>query len=250
MPSVLYSTACYIKNNLYRLSIDVDNNEKNSTYISSDFTSSSISIDDIIPSLTRLNFELVNDRKNTNIPKMIVLNHLLSVEQTQVSSNRDRDMFNSTYDLYDINETVTPIEEQSSQQTSQTTLKTQLSELTIPPTIAVRRQFNFTRIFSTQSFTDSETNLIFKTVIHIRYIDVSNSIRWTIKKLKIDVETEDIANELYTNLNLCLSKLEQRPRHLLAFVNPFGGKGKKKQIIHLEVYTDSLVHSYVRVFFL
>jgi hypothetical protein len=223
MPSVLYSTTCYIKNDSYRLSIYVDNNEKNST----DFTSTVIPIHAIIPSLTRLSFELVNDRKNTNIPKTIILNHLLSVEQTQASSNRDREVFNSTYDLFDTNETITPIKEVS-KQPSQTTLETQISEVVMEPTPAIRRQFTFRRFFSTQSFADIQANLIFKTVINIRYVDVSNSIRWCIKKLKLDVESEDIANELYKNLNLCLSTLKQRPRHLLAFVNPFGGKGKKR----------------------
>jgi len=116
MPSVLYSTTCYNKNDLYRLSICIDDNEQNLNNIqcdtdSSDFISSDISIDSIIPSLTRINFELVNDRKNTNIPKTIILNHLLSVQQTQIIPNRNRKYFNNnnnefiyTNDAMSINE--------------------------------------------------------------------------------------------------------------------------------------------------
>ena len=48
----------------------------------SDFTSIEIPIDTIIQSLTRLNFELIDDKKNTNIPQTIILNHLLNVKQT------------------------------------------------------------------------------------------------------------------------------------------------------------------------
>ena len=87
MPSILYSTTCYIKNDLYRLCIYVDDNDQNSTDIqsttdSSDFTSLDIPINTIIPSLTRLNFQLINDKKNKNIPETIILNHLLNVKQT------------------------------------------------------------------------------------------------------------------------------------------------------------------------
>ena len=74
---------------------------------------------------------------------------------------------------------------------------------------------------------DSESILLSKTIIKINYVDVSNSIQWNIKNLELEIDTEDIANELYTNLNLCLSTLTQRPRHLLAFVNPIVGKGEK-----------------------
>jgi hypothetical protein len=186
-----------------------------------------------MPSLTRLKFELVNDKKNTD-PKIIALNHLISIKQVQVSSNRDGDMLNSTYDLQNYSELAAPIEEES-QQASQTTLKTQVSQLTVPPTPNRGRQYKFRRMFSTQSFADTERNFAIKTAIHIYYVDVSNSIRWNIKKLKIGIENEDIiSNELYTNLNLCLSSLKQRPRNLLAFVNPFGGKGKNSRLLTWE----------------
>jgi len=229
MPSVLYSTTCYIKNDSYRLSIYTDDDERNANNVqfdtdSSDFTSPDIPIDTIIPSLTGVNFELINKKKDTNIPKTIILNHLISVQQTQTIPNRNRKNFSDSYEVININDTTTPIIEQSLQ-TSYTTLNTNISEFLAPTT---PQQSGFGKLLSTQSFTCSETNSIFKTIVNINYVDISNSIRWNIKTLKLEFETEDIANELYANLNLCLSLLKQRPSHLLAFVNPFGGKGKKK----------------------
>jgi hypothetical protein len=47
------------------------------------------------------------------------------------------------------------------------------------------------------------------------------------------MDTEDLANELYANLNLCLSTLKQRPHRLLAFVNPLSGKGMEKLFLSL-----------------
>jgi hypothetical protein len=229
MPSTFYSTTCYIKNDLYRLCIYVDDNDQNSTDIqsttdSSDFTSPDIPIDTIIPSLTRINFELINDKKNTNIPKTIILNHLLNVQQINATSNKNKRNFNNSNEIIDTNDTATQEFEQS-KKTSYTTLNTAISEVAVPETPAIRRQFSFRTLFSIQTFAESELNLLSKTIIKISYVDVSNSIRWNIKKLEVEVETDDIANELYTNLNLCLSALTQRPHHLLVFVNPIGGKG-------------------------
>ncbi len=241
MPSVLYSTTCYNKNDLYRLSICIDDNEQNLNNIqcdtdSSDFISLDISIDSIIPSLTRINFELINNRKNTNIPKTIILNHLLSVQQTQIIPNRNRKYFNNNNEFIYTNDAMSITEK--SQKTSQTTLNQTVSEVVIPQTPASGRQFDFRRLFSTQTYTDGQANLISRVGININYVDVLNSIRWSIKTLKLEFQTEDIANELYVNLNLCLSALKQRPRHLLAFVNPFGGKGKKKTDFYLQQCSD------------
>ena len=238
MPSTLYSTTCYIKNDLYRLCIYVDDNDQNSTDIqsttdASDFTSPDIPIDTIIPSLTRIDFELINNKKNTNIPKTIILNHLLNVQQINLVSNKNKRNFNNNNEILDTNDTTTQAFEQS-KKTSYTTLNTAISEVTVPETPAIRRQFSFKTLFSTQTLADNEFNFISKTLIRISYVDVSNSIRWNIKKLELEVETDDIANELYTNLNLCLSTLTQRPHNLLVFVNPIGGKGNQL----LKVYID------------
>ena len=229
MTSILYSTTCYIKNDHYRLSICTDNDQSISTTVqfdteSSEFTSTEIPLEKILPALTRLNFELINNKKNTTISKTIILNHLLSVQQTtQTFPRKFRKYFTNNKDLSNTNETTTPVNEGS----SRPTLYTNISEENIDSQTPVAdRQSSFKRFFSSQTHLDSESNLITTTVIHINYIDVSNSIRWSVKRLKLYFETEDIANELHTNLNLCLSVLEQRPRNLLAFINPFGGKGE------------------------
>ncbi|CAF5167535.1 unnamed protein product, partial [Rotaria magnacalcarata] len=70
MSSTIYSIKCYIKNNPYQLSIRVDSDDANSTNnplptdeLEVKFTD--ISLDNIIPSITRLCFEPINEKKNT-----------------------------------------------------------------------------------------------------------------------------------------------------------------------------------------
>jgi hypothetical protein len=253
MSSVLYSTICYNKNDLYRLSICIDDNQQSLNNIqcdtdSSDFISSEISIDNIIPSLTRINLQLINDRKNTNISKTIILNHLLSVQQTQIIPNRNRKYFNNnTNEFTYTNDTISTTE--LSQKASQTTLNTTISETVIPQTPTSSRQFDFRGLFSTQSCTDGQVNLLSKIGVNINYVDILNSIRWSIKTLKLEFKTEDIANELYVNLNICLSALTQRPRHLLAFVNPFGGKGKKSKFLFDTSIKTIFLNSYIRLIY-
>ena len=233
MPSILYSTTCYIKNDLCRLCISIDDSDEDSTNTqlpteSSDFTSTDILRDAIKPSLTQIKFELVNEKKHANIPKIIALNHLLNVQQTTSISKKNRRNFNNSTEVINTYRTTTPITEQS-RQTSYTTLNTNISGVVETPIPTPRRQFSFGRLFSAQPNTETEANLLCKATIKISYVDVSNWIRWNVKRLEVEFETEDIANELYINLNLCLSTLKQRPHHLLAFVNPVGGKGNKNR---------------------
>jgi hypothetical protein len=240
MPSILYSTTCYIKNDLYRLRIYVDDQNENSNIIppensqlvtnSLDLTSIDIPINHIKPSLTRLNFELLDEKKiNNNIPQTIILNYLLNVKQTTSVPRKFTKSFSNSLQTpsleisgRSLNDRTTPVLEQS-RQTSHITLNSDGSQAVLQ-----RRQFSFRRFFSLSTNTDNEAVLFFKTLIKINYIDVSDSIRWSIKSLELEMDTEDIANELYANLNLCLSTLKQRPRRLLAFVNPLSGKGTKK----------------------
>lgn len=220
MPSILYSTTCYIKNDLYRLRIYIDEQTENDSLAtdSLDFTSIDIPIHRIKPSLTRLNFQLLDEKKiNNNIPQTIPLNHLLNVKQTiSPPKNSPRSLTNS------LQITSSPISSISidsriqSQQSSQSTLTNHSLKSS---------QFSFARFFSLSTNTGGNSILLSKTLIKISYVDVSNSIRWNIKTLELEMDTEDIANELYSNLNLCLSTLKQRPRRLLAFVNPLSGKG-------------------------
>jgi hypothetical protein len=226
MPSILYSTTCYIKTDLYRLRIYVDDDCSDlSSQVetdSLDFTSIELPINRVKPSFTRLSFELLDDKKvNNNIPQTIPLNHLLNVKQT-ISSPKKYNKTPQTPSL-GASSRNSPIVDLS-RETSQITLTPDSSQTTLK-----RRQFSFGRFFSSPSNRDTEIIALYKTLIKIHYVDVSNSIRWNIKSLELEMDTEDIANELNLNLFLCLSTLKQRPRSLLAFVNPLSGKGMKKK---------------------
>lgn len=241
MPSILYSTTCYIKDDFYRLRIFVDDSNDYSELITNEnirsendsleLSATSIPIKHIIPSSTRLNFQLLNESKiNTNFPETIILNHLLTVQQTTPLPKRfSKKLTQSlqTPSLEGSNRSVNPLTDAStleqSGQISYITFSTNES-----PVLFKRRQFSFRKFFSLPSNTDSETILLFKTLIKIKYIDVSNSTQWRIKCLELEMDTESIADELYSNLNLCLSTLRHRPRRLLAFVNPLSGKGRRK----------------------
>lgn len=235
MPSILYSTTCSIKTDLYRLRIYVDEqSDQNFVPVqlatdSLEFTSTNIPIHHIKPSLTRLTFQLLDDKKgNNNVPQMIALNHLLTVKQAVALPKRSLRTVSNTIPSpsidvagRSISARTTPILNRS-QDTSQTVLTHSNSQNAFK-----RRQFSFTRLFTSSTNQDTDAILLQKTLVRISYVDVSNSIRWNIKSLEFELDTEDVANELYANLNLCLSTLKQRPRCLLAFVNPLSGKGKK-----------------------
>ncbi|CAF0779218.1 unnamed protein product [Rotaria sordida] len=232
MPSILYSTTCYIKNDLYHLRICVDNNDQNSTntQITTDSSTSipnDITIDSIIPSLTRLHLIPVNEQKLTLVPREIILDHILSVKQTNTRLNGNRKHSSDISEINNINFTRTSSIEQS-RRTSYSTLSSLISTVTVPRISTIRRPPSLARLFSIQSRRDSEAHLMHKTLVKLSYVDVSNSIRWNIKRLEIEVDTKDIADTLQLKVNLCLSTLKQRPHRLLAFVNPFGGKGRAR----------------------
>lgn len=210
MSTILYSTKCYIKNNLFYLSISSDDTK------TSEFTPTLLSINSIRSTITKINIESIDNRKHSKYSKIISINSLLSIQQVETVASRNRKEFSGVN-----RESFDEIE--PSRQNNGQTFERKKSDGEKSTTA---RQFSFSRIFSSQTYLDSQLDLSSKTMIIIKYIDVSNSIRWNIKRLKLCVETEDIANELYMNLNTCLSVLKQRPRNLLAFINPFGGKGK------------------------
>ena len=225
MPVTLYSKTCYIKNDLYCLSIiHDDDNEQSSTNASFETNSTDsefnvFPVDSIDPSLTRINLELIAGKKNTNIPKTIPLNHVLNVEQIQFAANKYQEY------LDDTKPTIT----KQSPKSNKISMKKQLSEVILARTPILRRQMNFGRFFSTQSYTSSQVNYTLQTRICLSYVDMSNSIRWNVNKIMFDLDSEDMGNELYVNLDQLLLTLKQRPRSLLAFVNPFGGKGRDRK---------------------
>ncbi|CAF2782169.1 unnamed protein product [Rotaria sp. Silwood2] len=247
MPSILYSTTCYIKNGFYRLRIYVDDRNDYSNIDSPeniqlatdsvDFTATNIPINHIQPSLTRLSFELLNEKKtNNNTPTTIVLNHLLNVQQTTSLPKKSNKNFSNSLPISSLEisgRSISPSSSPTLEQSGDT------SRIILTPNnsqvIFKRRQFSFRRFFSSLSNTDSEAILLHKTTIKIKYVDVTNSMQWNIKSLELEMDTEDIANELYTNLNLCLSTLTQRPHRLLAFVNPLSGKGRARSVYDKKV---------------
>ncbi|CAM4929472.1 unnamed protein product [Rotaria socialis] len=243
MPSILYSTTCYIKDDFYRLRIYVDDtndcfgsDSKEDNQFENDsfeFAPTNIPIDYVKPSFTRLNFQLLNEKKtNNNIPETITLNHLLNVQQTTPlsrKSNKNLTQRAQTASLErstdrNTNSINTPILEQPGDIT-QITLNSNNSEV-----LFTQRQFSFRSFFSSLSNSNCEFTSLFKTLVKIKYVDASNSIQWKIKSLELELDAEDVAYELYSNLNLCLSKLKQRPHRLLAFVNPLSGKGRAQSV--------------------
>ena len=230
MPSILYSTTCVIRTDLYRLRIYVGELNSTDDRLSSPspFAPIDIPLNLIQPSLTRIDFQWIDEKKtkNNNIPPSITLHHLLNVQQTVSLPNKSKNKAErSSLEASSRNTTApaTPTIEQS-QDTAQISLTPNGTQVLLK-----RRPFSFGRFFSTQSKSSTEAVLLSRTLIQIDYIDVSDSMQWNIKTLELEMDTEDVASVLYANLNLCLSTLKQRPRRLLAFVNPLSGKGKDEE---------------------
>ena len=235
MPSIFYSTTCSIRRKLYRFRICIDEKKDDSevnifdsalsTTSSLKMTSTTIPINCIQAALIRLDFQLLDEKKSTNhIPKTINLNHLLNVEQTTSlpSTNLNHNSQRSSLEVFDRTTKSQAIStsEQQSLGTGHTTLPFQETWN--------RRQGSFPTFFSSLLNSDSKSNLLVKTSIKIKYVDVSNLMQWKIKSLELVMDSEDIANELHVRLDLCLSTLKQRPHRLLVFVNPLSGKGMNK----------------------
>jgi hypothetical protein len=64
------------------------------------------------------------------------------------------------------------------------------------------------------------------TRMYLRYIDVSESFLWRIKRIQLGIDATN-ARQLCQISTQFLSKLKHRPRHLLVFINPQCGKGKR-----------------------
>ena len=225
MSVVLYATTCYMRKERYHLCIYVEHDSANAQTTAASTESASVETA-INPSLTRIKLEVVTGKKSTNTPKIITLNQLLNVQQTKSLLERSkRNLYVST-DAIGISGMVTTPTSEQSKQASSTTLNTTSSEVLLTQTPISPRSFSFARFFRSQSSTDVAADSVSTSIVQITYVDVSNTIRWSVKRLELEVESEEGANELCANLNQYLSTLTQRPRRLLAFVNPFGGKGK------------------------
>ena len=231
MASTQYSTSCYYKNDLYRVSIvvDQDGDSDGDSEISEQFTGTDLSPDKIKPTLTHLHFELADPhRKSSALPKTIRLNQLLNVVYVKSVSNRQQKHAFTSVDTMN-----SPDPSRDAMEKSQETLSTMLnksrSEMNVAQPPARNQQFSWGTFLSRQTtINGSRTDLIRRSAIRLCYVDVSNSIQWHVKKLELELETETMAVDLYRNLNLCLSTLVERPRYLLVFVNPCCGKGNWK----------------------
>ena len=225
MPSVVYSTTCSVKNDRYRVSIVAGDDRNSSKADSAPFTANNIPIQQIRPAVTQVNFECINEdkRSTTILPKSLMLNYILKVHQSQVIWKNNLKKVSASMDAINDCSLPNPALDQG-QQDSQATLSTVLSEVDTPQ---IPQQRSFARFFSTQSNVDNQTVTKMKSSIKLSYVDVSNSIRWNVKRLELEFETEALANELHANLTLCLATLTQRPTRLLVFVNPLCGKGEK-----------------------
>ena len=230
MAAIQYSTHCYFKNDLYRLSIVVNDNQfcQDDSLTSNEFIATDISFEHIKPSLTQITFELIDQQKKVSaLPKAIDLHQLLNVVCINSISPRQQKQVFTSVDTININDISTPIVEPS-RQTSYTTLNTSKSEVNVAQQTPIRQQFSFGAFFSTQTHTGSDDNITTRSSIRLSYVDVSNSIRWSIKQLELELENEELARDLDRNLTMCLTILTQRPHHLLVFVNPYCGKGKER----------------------
>ena len=227
MSSILYSTTGYSKNDLYRLGICVDDHGDAGSFASDidEFTPTHISMDQIVPSLTHVSLELLEHESERVIStKIIDLYHLLSVQLPEVTDDSDP---KGSYGTFGTTDASMPVVEHSLVD-SNPTLNTSTSVATLTSLASAGRQFSFARLFSTQTCQES---VPWRNLVTLSYIDVSNATRWSVKRLTLEVETEDVANEVCINLNVCLSALKQRPHRLLAFVNPLCGKGKEKGML-------------------
>ena len=65
----------------------------------------------------------------------------------------------------------------------------------------------------------------------IHYVDHNkNTGKMKMKKIEMHHPDNDIVNWWYTSLLAIVNPKQTRPKHLLVFINPYGGHGTAKQI--------------------
>ena len=62
------------------------------------------------------------------------------------------------------------------------------------------------------------------TKVELSYVDISESFIWKLKRIQLDMDPT-LVQQLCLISSQCLPKLNNRPRHLLVFINPECGKG-------------------------
>jgi hypothetical protein len=82
----------------------------------------------------------------------------------------------------------------------------------------------------------NESTLSESSQVELSYVDISELFIWSVKRLQLEVDST-VAQQLCLISNRCLSKLKRRPRHLLVFINPECGNGKRMQKFVPSEYT-------------
>jgi hypothetical protein len=205
--TILHAMDCHVRRQPYRLLI-VAAMEHSQSIESSEFLPTEVPIEKVRPSPMSIVLEPLNVRgRKSKPPQSIPLNHLLSAQQSTIIFNRRQR---------------TMVDKQS----RRSTMTGNSFEMNTPQSSSgTRRQSRFSRFLSLDSMLKSDEETIVKSLVNLSYVDVSNSIRWNIKHLNLEFDDKELAAQVCVNLNLCLAKLEQRPRRLLVFVNPQCGKG-------------------------
>ena len=218
MSSDLFSSAFYIKGLAYRLCICTDDDSSKGPVSTdrpvlarSDTCESKLIDVKIPPSSIRLHFESLSDRNQKSdsvdkdsVPESIILDHLLNVKVIASLANPD-----------------SGLKKRRAEYTNQHSLAKSTNEQSCSP-VSQSSEWSFTD----ESNKSNELSLSQSTQVHLNYVEITKSLLWTVKRLELEMDVE-AANKLSEILTRYLSKLTHRPRHLMCFVNPQCGKGKK-----------------------
>ncbi|CAF3725610.1 unnamed protein product [Adineta steineri] len=90
------------------------------------------------------------------------------------------------------------------------------------------------RISSKEISKDNKISSSQSTQVNLSYVDISESFLWTVKQIELEMDSTS-AQQLCSVLNQYLSKLKDRPRNLLVFINPECGNGKGSAVYEEQI---------------
>jgi hypothetical protein len=241
MSTMNYSTRCYVKNELYCVSIvgNVNNDHAKQSDLSNteiiECLSSDIPIASIETATVRIEFDLIDGNKPASIvPKTIDLHRLLTIELNDTLSNPEQTSTNIDANNPSV---ISMLPDEPCQQTCETTISTSTCDKSISTASVTHRRFTFKSFISSLFSAKTSVNLNTKSIIKLCYVNVCESVRWNINRLDLHFETNKLAEDFSRNINLCLSTFIQRPHHLLVFINPLSGKGR------LDIFESNMIAS-------
>lgn len=244
MPSTLYSTSCSIQENCYRLRVQSDqinvrpfervvpHFDLEQTKID-ELTSSDIPVELVDPTSTKIVFEpiFLNKRspsaRGNSVPLEIPLHYLLRVQRLETPSTKkkkkpSRNGENCSINTFTgTNSSTTSTSADENRPETPTSASSNIVDNAEGPQSS---ETKFRRFLSMPATFSADSQ---KTLIRLDFVDVSNLIQWKHRSLDIIIDSEVMATILFEKLQLYLSKLKQRPRSLLVFVNPLSGKGNQ-----------------------